>query len=96
MKVLTAIHHDPPAGGSSTAAGVQASRPERGPNSAGRLCHFAPFWQRQMIAAMIRRRSWCWVLRCGRQASISGARGAHCPSGRTRVIGSPIRRTSTR
>jgi hypothetical protein len=31
----TAIHHDPPAGGSSIAAGVQASRPGRGPNPQG-------------------------------------------------------------
>ncbi len=45
----------------------------------------APFRCRQMIASIVRLRSWCSVLPRGRTASISGASRPHCASVSTRV-----------
>src|SRR3954447_21851986 len=47
-----------------------------GPNSAGMLGHFAPFWCRQKIAEIVRRNSFGGVLPRGRTCSISGSQTA--------------------
>jgi hypothetical protein len=49
------------------------------------LRHLAPFWCRQTIASIVRRKWWGRVLPRGRHASISGASTAHCASVRTRI-----------
>ena len=51
-----------------------------GPNSAGMLRHFAPFWCRQKIAEIVRRNSFGGVLPRGRTCSISGSQTAHAAS----------------
>ncbi len=58
----------------------------QGPNSTGRLRHFALLLQRQAIASIVRLRSWCW-----RYAPIKGASTAYCLS-----IGTPTTRRSYR
>ena len=64
-----------------------------GPRSAGIWRHFAPLPWRQMIASIVRRRSWCSILCGGRQASIKGASTSHCASVKTFVLScSTIRR----
>ena len=57
-----------------------------GPRSAGIWRHFAPLSWRQMIASIVRRRSWCSVSCGGRQASIKGASASHCASVKTLVL----------
>jgi len=58
-----------------------------GPNVAGMLRHFAPFWCCQRIASMVRRRSWCGVLGLfdPNRPSLVGKdrRGWRCPSNLT-------------
>ena len=54
-----------------------------GPGSAGMARQVAPFRCRQMIASIVRRRSWWSVLYGGRHASIRGASTPHCSSVRT-------------
>jgi hypothetical protein len=54
-----------------------------GPNSAGMLRHFAPFWCRQKIAEMVRRNSFGGVFPRGRTASISASQTAHAASVKT-------------
>src|SRR4051812_31144566 len=42
--------------------------------------HLAPFWCRQTMAEIVRRRSWGGLLPLGRHVSISGSRSIHAPS----------------
>src|SRR6185312_6286145 len=53
---------------------------DQGPRSAGMARHLAPFWCRQTIAEIVRRRSFGAVLLLGRHASISGSSLIQCAS----------------
>src|ERR671920_53560 len=59
---------------------VQERHAER---NLARLRRLAPLSCRQMIASIVRRRSWCCVLPRGRHASMSGPSAAHCASVKT-------------
>jgi hypothetical protein len=52
----------------------------QGPNSSGKARHFAPFWCRQMMAEIVRRRLLGGTFACGRHASTSGSSTAHSSS----------------
>jgi hypothetical protein len=58
---------------------VWAAR-DQGPSSAGTERHFAPFWCRQRVAEIVRRKSRGGVLPLGLHASISGSSIPHCAS----------------
>jgi hypothetical protein len=52
----------------------------QGPNSSGRERHLAPFWCRQKMAPIVRRRLLDGTFAGGRHASTIGSSTAHCSS----------------